>query len=120
MNSRWLYITLGFAAVIAILHLYGLAHYYYWHHRWFDTPLHLLGGALVGCLIFTFIGRPGPITYLMGILAIAVGWELFEYYFSISTGQSDYWFDTFHDIANGITGGLLLYSFSDKSLWRSV
>jgi peptidoglycan/LPS O-acetylase OafA/YrhL len=120
MNSRWLYVTLALAAVLATLHLYGIAHHTYWHYRWYDTPMHLIGGAMVGALLLTFVARPGPTTYLAGILAVAIAWEIFEFHFKISTGQIDYWYDTFHDIANGCMGGMFLYLFSEKNIWRSV
>lgn len=82
--------------------------------------MHLLGGAMVGAIIFACVGRPGPILYLLGILVVAIAWEIFEYYFNISTGQLNYWFDTFHDVANGSIGGMILYLLTEKNTWRSV
>jgi hypothetical protein len=120
MNFRWLIATLVFACILAGLHLYALQHHLYWEYRWFDTPMHLLGGVMVGTFIVGLIGRNHPLLFIAGVIVVALGWEYFEYYFKISTAQPYYYFDTAHDIANDCIGGMIAYLASQKNVWRSA
>ncbi len=120
MNMRWLIATLLLAALLAALHLYALEHFIYWHYRWFDTPMHILGGAMVGASFVAVFPSKNVRLFVVGVLFVAIGWEVFEYVFRISTGQSHYYFDTFHDIANDCIGAFITYLIAKKTIWHSV
>ncbi len=120
MNMRWLLATLVLASVLAALHLYALHNYLYWHYRWFDIPMHILGGAMVGASFFAVVPYRSRTLYIAGILFVALGWEVFEYVFRISTGQPQYYFDTAHDVFNDGVGAFISYVFARKTIWRSV
>lgn len=108
MRMPWLLTALVLAGVLLALHLYALATFFYWHHLWFDIPMHILGGAALAALIIAVVGFR-PWIFLFGMLVVVGGWELFENYAHISTGQLDYWFDTSYDMINGLVGAMAVF-----------
>lgn len=110
MRLPWLVTALILAGLMLGLHLWALESYLYWYYRWFDIPMHALGGAALGALIIAFIGRRKPWLFLAGMLGVVVGWEVFEAYARISTGQPDYWYDTTYDMINGLIGGYVVFA----------
>jgi hypothetical protein len=122
MNSRWLFATLILAAAMLALHVWGISEHIYWQYRWFDTPMHILGGAMAGAFLVAVLGKVKKADrvylYAGGMFTVAVGWEIFEYYFGISTGQKSYVFDTVHDIGNDILGGTLIYILANETTWH--
>ena len=119
MNRRPLFAALLLTALLLALHLYALETYLYWYERWFDIPMHILGGVAVGAFLLAFIGSHRTLLYILGMVVVVVGWEVFEYIGSISTGQPDYWFDTTYDIFNGLFGSVLTLLIARVSPWRS-
>ncbi|KND49989.1 MAG: putative membrane protein (4 TMH) [Parcubacteria bacterium C7867-008] len=119
MRLRWLLGTLLLALILLGVHLYALQNYLYWYYRWLDTPVHILGGTMMGAFIVGVFIKYRPYTYLLGIALGAIGWELFEYYFGISTGQTRYVWDTLHDILNDVIGAVALYVLARFTIWRS-
>jgi hypothetical protein len=118
MNSKPLYFALALAALLLCLHLYALKTDFYWYHRWFDIPMHVLGGVAVGAFLLAFFNVRRTVLYYFCMLAIVVGWEIFEYVAQISTGQPDYWIDTFTDMLNGLIGASVTYVAARNPLWR--
>lgn len=82
--------------------------------------MHILGGAMVGASFFAVVPYKSVRLYIAGILLVAVGWEIFEYVFRISTGQPHYYFDTAHDIVNDCIGAFITYLVAKKTIWHSV
>jgi hypothetical protein len=119
MRLRWLFIALGLAALLLAIHLYALEHFLYWYYRWLDTPMHILAGAMMGAAVIGVLLKFRPYSYIVAILVGALGWELFEYIFGISTGQPDYVLDTFHDILNDFAGAIIIYIIARYTVWRS-
>ena len=119
MRLSWLLAALVLCAILAGLHIYGLAHFWYWRYRWFDTPMHILAGVITGVLIVSYFKSFRPITFLVIVAVVALGWELFEYIFKISTGQPNYIWDTSHDILNDALGAIAVYIVARFTVWRS-
>ncbi len=118
MNRKPLFFALGLTALLLTLHLYALSTFFYWHHRWFDIPMHILGGAAIGALLLAFFSVRRAALYFSCMLGVTVIWEIFEYTTGISTGQPDYWLDTIKDICDGMIGSLITFLFAKKSLWH--
>lgn len=119
MNRTSLFAALLLTALLLALHLYALDTYLYWYQRWFDIPMHILGGVAVGAFVLAFFSSSRTVLYLLCMVGVVVGWEVFEYFGSISTGQPDYWYDTTYDIFNGLFGSLISLFAVKKLEWHS-
>lgn len=117
-NRTWLIIALVSSIVLLSAHLYALAHYTYWYLPWFDVPMHIFGGAALGSCILAFGTTRRTSTYLLCMVAVVLGWEVFEYIGSISTGQANYWHDTATDMINGVAGSLVPLLIARITSWR--
>ncbi len=120
MRLPWLLTALVASAVLAGLHFNALAHFWYWKYRWLDTPMHLLGGAVLAIFAVALLRSFRPFTFLALMALAAVGWEVFEYVFGISTGQPNYLLDTVHDILNDAIGASFVYVVARFTVWRSA
>ncbi len=119
MNRISLFVAFVLALALLLLHLYALDTYFYWYHRWFDIPMHVLGGAAIGMFLISFFGARRTFFYFACMAAVVVGWEVFEYVGSISPGQSHYWLDTAQDLLDGLIGAAIaLFGVRFFSLWR--
>lgn len=117
-NRTWLLIALGLSIALLSVHLHALDQFLYWHHRWLDIPMHMLGGAAAGAFLMAFGTGRRTFTYFLCMMAIFVGWEVFEYAARISTGQPDYWLDTSKDIVDGLIGSAATFLIARKTTWR--
>jgi hypothetical protein len=118
MNRKPLYFALVLTALLLALHLYALNTYFYWYHRWFDIPMHILGGIALGAFILAFFHVRRSTLYFACMVAVVVGWEVFEYIANISPGQPQYWLDTIKDMADGLIGAAITYLVTRNPLWR--
>jgi hypothetical protein len=118
MNRKPLYTALVLTALLLALHLYALATYFYWYHRWFDIPMHILAGMAIGWLLLAFFDARKATLYFFGMLAVGVGWEIFENVNHISTGQPGYWFDTIKDIVDDLIGAGITFYIAKKTSWH--
>jgi hypothetical protein len=106
--------------VLAISH--GLATYFnlYFFVWWFDTPMHILGGVLVGVVMLTFYNelctrrifqKKNLIAWAIlvaGVLFVGVAWEYFEYAKGITFNTiGSYRLDILKDIGMDMLGGLI-------------
>ncbi len=120
MRIPWLFAALMLSALLSVLNLIALEGYWYWKYRWFDTPMHILGGLAIGALCIGLSRTYRPLTYA-GILALAfLGWEVFEYVFHLSTNQPHYLLDTLHDLMNDAVGGLITFLIARNTIWHSA
>ena len=117
MRTRWLLATLALSVAIAAIHLYASENFWYWRYRWFDTPMHVLGGITIGALVVFLLGKDRPSTYIIIVAAIAIGWEIFEYAFGL-THETGYALDTIHDLANDAVGAGFIYFIARSTIWR--
>ncbi|HVW71842.1 MAG TPA: hypothetical protein VHB93_01670 [Candidatus Paceibacterota bacterium] len=122
MNLRWLLAALASAAVLAALHIWAIMHFIYWKYRWFDTPMHMLGGATIGLIAIGLLGnRWQPWRYLALIALAAFGWELFEYVFGITGVTATYYvWDTAHDVLNDVIGAVAVYFVARHTVWKPI
>jgi len=117
MPSRWLIAALIAVSLLAGLHFWALADFWYWKYRWFDTPMHILGGAAIGIFAVSLLRSYRPFFYLAIILAASLGWELFEYSAGVTRPGIDYDWDTAHDLLNDAIGAILVYVIARFTLW---
>lgn len=120
MQFRWLLAALFLTGLLAALHFWALADFLYWKYRWFDTPMHLLGGIAIGTSTVALLPSYRPLSYLAIIAVAAVSWELFEYFAGIAVFPGvNYQWDTAHDLLNDAIGATLVYGVARYTLWRT-
>lgn len=119
MQLRWLFVALASSILLAVFHFWALADFLYWRYRWFDIPMHVLGGVAIGAFAVILLRSYRPISYFFFVLSAAVAWEVFEHYASIATvpGES-YVLDTMHDLLNDALGAVLVYIVARFSIWK--
>lgn len=117
-NRTWLFSAFILSVLLLLVHLYALHAFLYWHHRWLDIPVHIVGGAAAGSFLLAFGTTRRTSTYFICMLAVFVGWEVFEYFGHISTGQPDYWIDTAKDVVDGLIGSCVTFFLARKTRWR--
>jgi hypothetical protein len=120
MRIRWLIASLISALALVTLHTLALAHYWYWTYRWFDTPMHLIGGATIALFTVSLLHDFRPLTFLVVITLAFVLWEVFEAYFGVTltTPSTGYVWDTAHDILNDVIGATVVYAIARCTLWH--
>lgn len=119
MRLYWFLLALATSAVLAVVNYIALQNYWFWMYRWLDTPMHILGGFALGSLLIAFLFRFRPLYYVVGMVVVAVGWELFEAMLGF-TAQPDYVWDTAHDILNDALGSIMAYILARYTIWRSA
>lgn len=110
--------------IVAIFHYIGIKYYLYWTVKWYDIPMHILGGLWVSLLSLSiyahFYGNASIINYrrkvfkvvFLVLLFVTVSWEVFELIGKITfLNDKGYWLDTFKDIFDGYIGGMIGYFF---------
>lgn len=122
MNLRWLLAALVSAIILAVLHIWAIVNFEYWKYRWFDTPMHILGGATIGLIAIGILGsRWQPWRYLLLIALAAFAWELFEAVAGIAVVPGvDYVWDTAHDVLNDAIGAVAVYFIARHTVWKPV
>ena len=119
MRLYWFLLALVACLVLAVTHYVALTEYLYWTYRWLDVPMHLLGGFALGSLLIAFLFRFRPGYYLVGMVLVAVGWEVFEALLGLPQ-PTDYVFDTASDVLNDAIGASIAYVLARITIWRSV
>ena len=117
MRLAWLSIALVLAALLAGVHIYALLNYWYWYYPWLDVPVHFLGGAFMGSAVVGFLGKAKPRTFLLVVVAGAVGWELFELLINTER-EANFALDTSLDLLMDTLGITLAYVAARKTIWR--
>ncbi len=105
------WILLVLASTVALLHSFALAFELYWILPWFDIGMHFFGGATVALLLYALMDFKVPVPllanslggFLLVVLAIAIGWEVFEVWVGIAMAPN-YVLDTSVDIVMGLLG----------------
>jgi hypothetical protein len=117
-----LYSSFFVLVVVSVLNYLGGQFYWYWIHKWFDIPVHMLGGVWIGFttlwLLAKFMNLKVMKVFRMKALGIVIfaiffvgiSWEIFELLGGITNmADSAYWPDTVGDIINDFIGGMLAY-----------
>lgn len=112
LSLRLLLVQLGAVIILASMHIYGMAHFYYWRFPWFDMLAHLFGGLWIGLFAYwaaVKIGKePSVLLCIVAALLIGVIWESFEFLTGITNLPIEIP-DTLGDISMDVLGGLLGY-----------
>ncbi|MFH0755199.1 MAG: hypothetical protein V1910_00835 [bacterium] len=114
--------------LIAVLNYFGAKFYLYWAHKWYDIPMHILGGLWISTFflsLYTYFNKKNliiisrtKIIYLtfFVLLFIIILWEIFELFGKMTfLTDNEYWVDTIQDIFNGYLGGIIGYYLFTKN-----
>ncbi|MEK7478161.1 MAG: hypothetical protein AAB645_02220 [Patescibacteria group bacterium] len=118
-------------ALLAVIDKLAFINFWYWRHKWFDFPMHFLGGISTGlfCLFVYALfqemkgnGSLGfrPLTLvnltLLVTVAIGISWEVFEYLSGRMIRFS--WWESTGDVVIGLGGAeLIVLSFIILFKW---
>lgn len=115
-----LYTTLVLAVIGGIMYFLAESFYFYWIYWWYDIVLHFIvpmaggfgiyWGIFRSGLIFrrTFSGTLVPFTIVFScVMAVVIGWEMFEYINGMTDSTEGYRLDTINDLIFGGIGGAL-------------
>lgn len=119
MRLGWLLAALIFASLLAYGQVRALDEFLYWRYPWFDLPMHFLGGLALASLAIGFLHELKPKTYIVFMIIVAFGWELFELVIGTDR-EANYAFDTALDILMDTLGMVLAYIVARFTIWRSV
>ena len=116
---HFLLIICVLSVLVLTFHLIALKYFLYWQIRWFDIPVHFLGGLTVGALLIVPIifsrtkDHSVIIWAVFGSLLVSILWEIFEYKIGFSRLSHKFLPDTLRDVFSGVTGGFV-------SAWLSI
>jgi hypothetical protein len=119
MRLSWLLAALVLSSLLAFLQHEALANLWYWRYLWFDTVMHFLGGLALASFGIALLDKHRALVFLAGMLAIAVGWELFELAINAER-EANFAFDTSLDLLMDALGMSLAYLAARLTLWRSA
>lgn len=114
-------LTILFGSIlIAFFHIIALQFYFYWTVGWYDIPMHIAGGALIGLSGLWIIYLSGifgtvprhtffSIVSVSFFSALIVGilWEMFEVKAGLTSASFVDRIDTVKDIIDDMIGSLL-------------
>lgn len=115
--------------LIAVVNALATFFYWYWRLRWFDMPMHFLGGVWVSGLVIWFryfsnnlLVPPQTFRELCLIGAgvaflVGLGWEVYELAMSVALGgHINAMRDTLSDLCFDVLGGI----FSAGVVWWTI
>ena len=118
-----LYIGFGLVSLVWVLNLLAITFSFYWTLGWYDYMMHFLGGLAIGILVIWLLSLRAslPKSFLIvfiGVMAVGVGWEIFEYLNGLTFSTEGYALDTFHDLLMDAVGAVAAYYWTITSLKR--
>lgn len=119
MRLSWLLAALAFALLVSYIQHEALANFWYWQYPWLDTLVHFLGGLAVASFCIALLDRFRARVFLAAMLAIAVGWEVFELIINAER-EANFAFDTSLDLLMDALGMSLAYVTARFTIWRSA
>lgn len=119
MRLYWLLTALVLAGALTYLQHIALANLLYWYYPWFDTMMHFLGGLTVAVFGIALLKKKRALVFLCGMIAIAVGWELFELGINAQR-EENFAFDTSLDLLMDALGMSIAYVLARFTIWRSA
>ena len=117
MRLHFLLAALLLSTALAFLEQWAIAEHLYFRYPWFDTVMHLVGGALTGSFLVALLFRYQPILFLVLAVAILAGWELFEYAIGAQR-EANFVFDSALDLLMGSLGVFAAYATARNSIWH--
>lgn len=119
------YFTMTLLVVLFAFNILASELSLYWIYRWFDIPMHFIGGALV-CWIWlvgvSWYKKSIDIDWLqalIGTFVIGVAWEFLEMYMKVAQMVPEYTIDSVKDVFVDMVGGLAAYIVWDLMSRRS-
>ncbi len=110
-NRQRFYLALLFAGFVIAMHMLAFNLYLYWTYRWFDIPMHILGGIMAGLFTFVFLRitklSERTRNLIIGVLLVGIGWELLEILYRVDDFTIRYWMDTIKDLIDDTIGGII-------------
>jgi len=128
LKKRLLSWVLYLVYFIFFLNLGAMLFSWYWTIRWFDVPMHFLGGFwsilfLSWLYLFTPLGRFGKkIVFLVsGLILISLFWEFFEFILNrVSHLGANTLIDSAKDLFFDSLGGVTAYFYlKQKGIWQN-
>ncbi len=126
------YLSLLVAFLIILINYYAGLYNVYWLFRWFDIPMHVSGGFMVGLFAQTgldyfvhfkkrdkksdeglygsdlVIHKRRFLVIFLFVLVVGIIWEFAEWYFGVTDGLGSISrLDTIKDVIDDIIGGAL-------------
>jgi len=103
-----------FFVVNILAHVFSL----YWVYPWFDTPMHVLGGAVIALALHSMPSivaripreRRTLVVTVLVVLSMGVLWEVFQYGVGYQR-EAGYIFDTVADLTGDALGALIGFYF---------
>ena len=114
----WLIVSLVLSVLLAVANLFAIQYFLYWRFWWFDIPMHIGGGFVIGSLLIGVFDVKRPLMFLASVLAMSVGWEIMEYLGGLTRFERGYVFDTAHDLLDDTIGATLAYMGARLTIWR--
>jgi hypothetical protein len=122
-----LYITLALAVIGGVLYFLATTFYFFWIFWWYDVVVHFLVGMTGGFSLYWGFYYSGLIfrgpfkrkvvsvgLVFICVMAVAVGWEIFEYQNGITDSSEGYVLDTINDLILGGAGAILAGLFASR------
>lgn len=115
-------ILLGFLFLggLLLINEFATRFHIYFVYKWFDTPMHFLGGFGVGIVAIALLrswftrevydSKPQMLYTLIIVLGVGVVWEIIETFYKVSVIYGGhFWIDTSKDLLIDTFGGILSY-----------
>lgn len=119
MRLTWLFLACIAAGILAYVQIEALQNLWYWRYPWLDTFMHFWGGVTVASFAIGLSDKFRPRVFLLGMIAIAVGWELFELAIHMER-EANFAFDTSLDLLMDAIGMSIVYVLARLTIWRSA
>jgi hypothetical protein len=115
-----LYLVLFLLIILFIFNNIAAELSLYWIYRWFDLPMHFIGGALISWLsyiVYAWWRKDYNIPWIYAVVfsfGLGLIWEVIEFYYKVAQLVPDYMLDSTKDILVDMVGGLVVYLAWDK------
>ena len=121
-----LYTSCALALLLYVLNRIALTYHLFWRLWWYDIPMHLVGGMVLGAGFVWFFGslqerkplRSDFLTIVSILGAVFIGgvvWEVYEYVFDLNYNPLlDYVVDTVKDMSMDMLGAVATLWFYKK------
>ncbi len=120
------YVCLGIAVFVVALHGMASAFGWYWIFRWFDIPMHILGGVfagylgMIGYVFATRNRRPPAWVSVLSALAVGIAWEILEHQYGLAGLDPVHRFDTLKDLVDDMMGGVIALLIWDIFIYKKI
>ena len=115
-----LFLALGLTILTWVLDYIAIVFYLYWTTTWYDIIVHFVGTLAIGTLIILLLdihhrSTKSFIKVLVLVMAIGVGWEVFEYIIKETFALEGYLMDASADLIMDALGAISAYFITTTS-----